>query len=170
MTERAAHLVDEVIPFVPVRQWVLTLPYRLRYLLPWDHVLSRAVLAIHARALLDFYRRQAQRQGFPAGRTGIVTALQRFGGGLNLNVHSSVALRTERQSSLTPSVLASVFELVCVRNLYTSRLARPAFIRRKARYANGFSHLDASIRRRHGSCVWVLRYGPSTVRDGAVSN
>ena len=25
MTERAAHLVDEVIPFVPVRQWVLTL-------------------------------------------------------------------------------------------------------------------------------------------------
>jgi len=27
MTERAAHLADEVIPFVPVRQWVLTLPY-----------------------------------------------------------------------------------------------------------------------------------------------
>ena len=23
MTERAAHLVDDVIPFVPVRQWVL---------------------------------------------------------------------------------------------------------------------------------------------------
>jgi Transposase zinc-binding domain len=31
MTERAAHLVDEVLPWVPVRQWVLTLPYRLRY-------------------------------------------------------------------------------------------------------------------------------------------
>jgi hypothetical protein len=28
MTERAAHLVDEVIPFVPVRQWVLTLHRR----------------------------------------------------------------------------------------------------------------------------------------------
>jgi hypothetical protein len=68
MTERAAHLVDEVIPSVPVRQWVLTLPYRLRYLLAWDHALSRAVLAIHVRALLDFYRRQAQRQGIPAGR------------------------------------------------------------------------------------------------------
>jgi hypothetical protein len=87
MTERAAHLVDKVIPFVPVRQWVLTLPYRLRYLLAWDHGLSRAVLAIHARALLDFYRQQAQRQGIPAGRTGTVTAVQRFGGGLNLNVH-----------------------------------------------------------------------------------
>jgi len=87
MTERAAHLVDEVIPFVPVRQWVLTLPYRLRYLLAWDHRLSRAALAVHARALRDSYRREAQRHGIPAGRTGTVTAVQRFGGGLNLNVH-----------------------------------------------------------------------------------
>jgi Transposase zinc-binding domain/Putative transposase len=87
MTERAAHLVDDVIPLVPVRQWVLTLPYRLRYLLAWDHGLSRAVLAVHARVLRDFYRQQAQRQGIPAGRTGTVTAVQRFGGGLNLNVH-----------------------------------------------------------------------------------
>ena len=31
MTERAAHLVDAVLPWVPVRQWVLTVPYRLRY-------------------------------------------------------------------------------------------------------------------------------------------
>jgi hypothetical protein len=61
MTERAAHLVDEVIPFVPVRRWVLTLPYRLRYLVAWDHGLSRAVLAVHTRALRDSYRQQAQR-------------------------------------------------------------------------------------------------------------
>jgi hypothetical protein len=46
MTERAAHLVDEVLPWVPVRQWVLSLPYRLRYLLAWDHGLSRAVLDV----------------------------------------------------------------------------------------------------------------------------
>jgi hypothetical protein len=31
MTERAAHLVDHVIPRVPVRQWMLTLPHRFRY-------------------------------------------------------------------------------------------------------------------------------------------
>ncbi|MDO8478495.1 MAG: transposase zinc-binding domain-containing protein [Candidatus Rokubacteria bacterium] len=58
----------------------------LRYLVAWDHGLRRAVLAVHARALLDFYRQQAQRQGIPAGRTGTVTAVQRFGGGLNLNL------------------------------------------------------------------------------------
>jgi hypothetical protein len=33
MTERAAHLVDYVFPDVPVRQWVLTLPSRMRYTL-----------------------------------------------------------------------------------------------------------------------------------------
>ena len=31
MAERAAHLVDHVFPDVPVRQWVLSLPHRLRY-------------------------------------------------------------------------------------------------------------------------------------------
>ena len=33
MAERAAYLVDAVFPDVPVRQWVLSLPHRLRYLL-----------------------------------------------------------------------------------------------------------------------------------------
>ena len=31
MTEGAAHLVDAELPWVPVRQWGLTVPYRLRY-------------------------------------------------------------------------------------------------------------------------------------------
>jgi len=55
MTERAAHLMDEVLPRVPVRQWVLTVPYRLRYQMAWDHALSRAVLGVYALVLLDVY-------------------------------------------------------------------------------------------------------------------
>jgi len=55
MAERGAYLVDEVLPRVPVRQWVLTLPYRLRYRLAWDHALCRAVLGVYARVLLAFY-------------------------------------------------------------------------------------------------------------------
>jgi hypothetical protein len=46
MTERAARLVDEVLPWVPVRQWVLTMPYRLRYLLAWNHQLCQSVLSL----------------------------------------------------------------------------------------------------------------------------
>jgi hypothetical protein len=87
MTERAAHLADTVLPRVPVRQWVLTVPYRLRYLLAWDHRLSRAVLGVYVRVLLDFYGRCARQRGIRDGRTGMLAVIQRFGSGLNLNVH-----------------------------------------------------------------------------------
>ena len=85
MTERAAHLVDEVLPWVPVRQWVLTVPYRLRYQMAWNHGLSRAVLRVYTRVLLDVYRRDARARGIDDGQTGMVTALQRAGGALNAN-------------------------------------------------------------------------------------
>ena len=84
MTALAAHLVDEVIPLVPVRQWVLTLPHRLRYMLGWDHKLCRAVLAVYIRALLGFLRRQARKSGVLNGQGGAVTVIQRFGSVLNL--------------------------------------------------------------------------------------
>jgi Transposase zinc-binding domain/Putative transposase len=87
MAEGAARLVDGVLPRVPVRQWVLSLPHRLRYLLAWDHGLARAVLAVAVRVLLGFQRHRACRYGIRAGRSGSVTVIQRFGGGLNLNVH-----------------------------------------------------------------------------------
>jgi hypothetical protein len=87
MAERAAHLVDHVLPAVPIRQWVLSLPFRLRYVLAWNHPLCRAVLAVHVRALRGFYRRRARHAGIVGGETGAVTAIQRFGSALNLNVH-----------------------------------------------------------------------------------
>jgi hypothetical protein len=87
MTERAAHLVDAVLPGVPVRQWVLTMPYRLRCQLAWNHGLSRAVLRVYTRALRDVYRRDARTRGIAGGQTGMVTAVPRAGGALNVNVH-----------------------------------------------------------------------------------
>jgi hypothetical protein len=87
MTERAAHLVDAVLPWVPVRQWVLTVPYRLRYQMVWNHGLSRAALRVYTRALLDVYARGARARAVPGGRTGSVTVMQRAGSGLNANLH-----------------------------------------------------------------------------------
>jgi hypothetical protein len=89
MTERAAHLVDAVLPRVPVRQWLLTVPYRLRYRMAFDHGLSRAVLRVYTRVLLDVYRRGARARGIDGAQTGMVTAMQRAGGALNLNVIST---------------------------------------------------------------------------------
>jgi hypothetical protein len=88
MAERAAHLVDHVFPEVPVRQWVLSLPPRIRYVLAWDHALCRAVVGIFMRAVLGFVRRRARvRLGVADGRGGAVAIIQRFGAALNLNVH-----------------------------------------------------------------------------------
>jgi hypothetical protein len=87
MTERAVHLVDAVLPWVPVRQWVLTVPHRLRYQMAWNHGLTRAVLRVYTRVLLDVYARGARARGIEGGRTGMITALQRAGGALNINVH-----------------------------------------------------------------------------------
>ena len=36
MADTAAHLVDRVIPDVPVRQWVLSPPHALRYRIAYD--------------------------------------------------------------------------------------------------------------------------------------
>jgi hypothetical protein len=87
MTERAAHLVDRVLPDVPVRQWVLTFPYRLRYRLAWDHDGCRAATRLFVRAVFGFLRRRARESGVIDGRGGVVIVVQRFGGALNLNVH-----------------------------------------------------------------------------------
>jgi hypothetical protein len=84
--ERAAHLVDQVFPEVPVRQGVLTLPHRLRYLLAWDHALCRAVMRVFMRAVLGFLRRRARvEEGVTDGRGGAVVIVQRFGAALNVN-------------------------------------------------------------------------------------
>lgn len=87
MAERAAHLVDRVIPEVPVRQWVLSLPHRLRYRLAWDHDLCRRVSAVLLRAVFRLLRDHARAVGLEHPRGGAVAIIQRFGGALNLNVH-----------------------------------------------------------------------------------
>ena len=78
MAERAAHLVDHVFPVVPVRQWVLSLPHRLRYVLALDHALCRAVSGIFVRAVLRDLRRRARQAGVPGGRGGAVAIIQRL--------------------------------------------------------------------------------------------
>jgi len=87
MAERAAHLMDHVLPDVPVRQWVLSLPYRLRYLLAWQHDLCRAVVRVFMRAVERHLRTWANSCGLTDPRGGGVAVIQRFGGALNLNVH-----------------------------------------------------------------------------------
>ncbi len=86
MSQTAAHLVDHVIPHVPVRQWVLSLPIPLRVLLAAQPQLVTPVLQVVQRVitrhLLDAAKLPADE-----GQSGAVTLIQRFGSAGNLNIH-----------------------------------------------------------------------------------
>jgi len=51
MAETAAHLTDHVFPRLPVRQWVLSVPKRLRYFMQRDGVVLNMVLRIFLRVI-----------------------------------------------------------------------------------------------------------------------
>ncbi len=57
MAETAAHLVDHVIPRVPVHQWVLSFPIPLRLLLAAHPHLLSPVLSVVNRGRLNLPRR-----------------------------------------------------------------------------------------------------------------
>ena len=59
MAESAAHLVDQVIPRVPVRQWVLSFPIPLRILFAAHPELLAPVLRIVHRVIASFLLEQA---------------------------------------------------------------------------------------------------------------
>jgi hypothetical protein len=86
MVESAALLVDEVLPKKPIRQWVLTVPFPLRFLFAAYPELMGKVLGIVTRTLSTHLAHQA---GFRKkdAYTGAVTLIQRFGSALNLNIH-----------------------------------------------------------------------------------
>ena len=88
MADTAAHLVDRVFPIVPVRQWVLSLPFALRYRMAYDAQLTSDILNVFIRALFGELRRRARELlALRSSQCGAVTFVQRFGDALNANVH-----------------------------------------------------------------------------------
>jgi len=86
MVDSAALLVDEILPHQPMRQWVLTVPFPLRFLFASQPAVMGKVLGIVYRAIATHLIRKA---GFTkaTARTGAVTLIQCFGGALNAHVH-----------------------------------------------------------------------------------
>jgi len=60
MADTAAHLVHRVLPEVPVRQWVLSLPFALRYRLAYASRLVSDVLRVFVRSIFSSMRRRAR--------------------------------------------------------------------------------------------------------------
>lgn len=86
MSNTAAFLVDRVVPDVPLRQYVLTLPYELRKLVAFKADVLTAVARIFVESVFASCRVRATRNGIEAPQCGAVNFVQRFGS-LNLHVH-----------------------------------------------------------------------------------
>jgi ribosomal protein S27E len=91
MAESAALLVDDILPEAPVRQWVLSFPYALRFLFATRPAVMGRVLGIVYRTLATHQIRKAGHT-HESARTGAVTLIQRFGSALNLNIHFHMLL------------------------------------------------------------------------------
>jgi hypothetical protein len=107
MADTAAHLVDHVFPHAPARQWVLSLPFALRYRLAYDSQLLTAVLQVFIRALFGAYRRRARECGIEQAQCGAVTFVQRFGSAANLNLHFHVVRPPSRGEPMFPDLPTS---------------------------------------------------------------
>lgn len=88
MAAQAAHLVDCILPAVPIRQFVLSFPFELSLLAATKPEVLRALARIHAEELARHYKQAAKKSG-EGGKlhAGAVTFVQRFGSSLNLHVH-----------------------------------------------------------------------------------
>ncbi|MCC6214734.1 MAG: transposase [Polyangiaceae bacterium] len=111
MTDAALDLVERVLPWgVPIRQWVCSLPWRLRVLCGYDRALCADVVRAFTEEVRRSLRRRAKDElglaSLADAHTGSVAFVQRFDSALRLNVHvhslflDGVYVRDERTEEL----------------------------------------------------------------------
>ena len=95
MAEAAAHLTDHVFPRLPVRQWVLSVPKRIRYYLQRDKGALNAALRIFLRVVqqsLQVHCPGAANADPASLHLGALAFIHRFGSSLNTHVHFHVCV------------------------------------------------------------------------------
>ena len=132
MAETAALLADELFPDVPLRQWVISFPFPLRYLFAAHPQAMGKVLGIIYRAIFTHLIHKAG-YSLKEGATGAVTLIQRSGSALNLNIH---------------------FHILFLDGVYVCRDDRPPrFQRVKAPAKSELEELVQLISQRVGRCL-----------------
>ena len=87
MNAGALTLVDHVLPEVPIRQFVLTVPFPLKFPLAFDGKLLGQVLRIFTDTVAANYRKRLADRGIPSGQYGAVTVIQRANSDLRCSPH-----------------------------------------------------------------------------------
>ncbi|MFC1642097.1 transposase [Myxococcota bacterium] len=92
MCNNAAHLVDHVLPNVPVRQFVLSVAFELRWLLAARADAFGDMTRIFIQEVFRWQREQARRTGLKNVRSGGLAMQHRAGSSINLNPHIHAAI------------------------------------------------------------------------------
>jgi hypothetical protein len=90
MCDTAARLVDNVLPDIRLRQWVLSIPFELRIVLAKRSDVLNACGRIFVQEIFRWQRQLALLRGYKQVIGAAINFPQRFGGSLNLNVHFHV--------------------------------------------------------------------------------
>jgi len=93
MFAHAAHLVDAVVPAVPLRHYVPSFPFELSLLVPTNSWVLRALACINYEVTAKHFRCSAAASGV-VGKThaGSLTFVRRFGSSLNPHIHLHVCV------------------------------------------------------------------------------
>lgn len=92
MTEAAAHLVDNVLPFISYRQFVISFPFVMRFWLETNQRLFAKIHKIVIGKLHQHYIDKAKSQGVQSPTPGSISFTQRFGSAANLHIHLHVLM------------------------------------------------------------------------------
>jgi hypothetical protein len=92
MCQTAATVCDRVLPDVPLRQWVLSVPYELRRVLAADAAMLTRTSRVFFEELRRWYREASgiARSDEAKVEAGAITFVHRGGGSLNSHVHLHV--------------------------------------------------------------------------------
>jgi hypothetical protein len=87
MCNTGAIVTDNVLPEVPVRQWVLSTPFEIRLLLAAHAKAYGELTRIFSEEVLAQYKYRAQALAIRGCQGGMLCFQHRFGGSLNMNPH-----------------------------------------------------------------------------------
>lgn len=171
MVETAAHLVDTVLPRVGYRQWVVSVPKRVRWYLKHEPAALDGLAAVFLRLVENALRRASP--GAPRGaRFGAVLFVHRFGDSLNSHVHFHV-LVTDGVFSADPAIPAQAIfhpavdlDDTAIRNVCAGLRRRGLRWLSRHGYLDPVAAADMGEWEHGGGWSVVARSGPVRVRRG----
>jgi hypothetical protein len=83
----AATTVDQFLPELPYRQFVISFPWTMRFALAFHPKFLTRVFRTFVRSLFSWYRLRGRRLGINPGNPGAILLIQKQGSAINVNPH-----------------------------------------------------------------------------------